>query len=237
VVQARSLEKSHSSEALASVQMPAMGLLALEPDSTLYFCKSQSTTSPFRMLKLSNSSNGSVAFKVKTTAPKAYLVRPSSGVLKPSENQEVQIILQAQPQGESATNAQDRFLVQAVAVGESEVVTREDWAKFPKDRVHEQKLNVIVEDEDTEVVNTAVPDTRTVVGGGADGATDLKVKYDELVQYTLTLEKEKKKLEAELAASVSAKGGSGGEGFTKATLILAVLVAFLVPYAAKFLGQ
>lgn len=220
--------------------MPAMGLLSLEPDSTLYFCKSQSTTSPFRMLKLSNSSNGSVAFKVKTTAPKAYLVRPSSGVLKPSENQEVQIILQAQPQqsGEPATNAQDRFLVQAVAVGENEVVTREDWAKFSKDRVHEQKLNVIVEDEDTEVVNTAVPDTRTVVGGGgSEGATDLKVKYDELVQYTLTLEKEKKKLEAELAASVSAKGGSGGEGFTKATLILAVLVAFLVPYAAKFLGQ
>lgn len=219
--------------------MPAMGLLTLEPDSTLYFCKSQSTTSPFRMLKLSNSSNGSVAFKVKTTAPKAYLVRPSSGVLKPSENQEVQIILQAQPQsGEPSSNAQDRFLVQAVAVGENEVVTREDWAKFSKDRVHEQKLNVIVEDEDTEVVNTAVPDTRTVVGGGgSEGATDLKVKYDELVQYTLTLEKEKKKLEAELAASVSAKGGSGGEGFTKATLILAVLVAFLVPYAAKFIGQ
>jgi len=220
--------------------MPAMGLLSLEPDSTLYFCKSQSTTSPFRMLKLSNSSNGSVAFKVKTTAPKAYLVRPSSGVLKPGENQEVQIILQAQPanSGEPATNAQDRFLVQAVAVGENEAVSREDWAKFGKDRVHEQKLNVIVEDEDTEVVNTAVPDTRTVVGGGgSEGATDLKVKYDELVQYTLTLEKEKKKLEAELAASVSAKGGSGGEGFTKATLILAVLVAFLVPYAAKFLGQ
>jgi len=221
--------------------MPSqMSLLALEPDSTLYFCKNQSTTSPSRMLKLTNASNGHVAFKVKTTAPKAYLVRPSSGVLKPSESQEVQIILQAQPQsqGEQQSNAQDRFLVQAVEIKENEPVAREDWAKFPKEKVHEQKLNVIVEEHDTEeVVNNPVPDARTAMPTGSDGgATDLKVKYDELVQYTLTLEKEKKKLEAELANASSAKAGGGGEGFTKATLILAVLVAFLVPYAAKFLG-
>lgn len=222
-----------------------MSMLTLEPDSTLYFSRSQSTTSPHRNLRLSNTHTGSVAFKVKTTAPKAYLVRPSSGILKPDENQEVQIILQAQPQqGDTQSNASDRFLVQAVAVGENEVVTREDWAKFAKDKIQEQKLNVIVEDEGAAPdgpgdVNAGRPNTNTQVsgiGGGADGTTDLKVKYDELVQYTLTLEKEKKKLEAELAASQSAKGGSGGEGFTKATLILAVLVAFLVPYAAKFLG-
>lgn len=218
-----------------------MTLLRLEPEDTLYFCKTPMTTSPNRMLKLTNIHSGNVAFKVKTTAPKAYLVRPSSGTLRPREHQEVQIILQ--PQGTDGQANNHRFLVQAVPVSDSEPVSREDWAKFPKEALQEQRLNVVLEEQNEEKpaksndtgFGTATADAR----GGAgttEGASDLKVKYDELVAYTLMLEKEKKKLEVDLANLQSAKPSASGDGFSKLTLIFAVLVAFIAAYASKFVG-
>merc|ERR1719244_2569916 len=123
-----------------------MTLLRLEPDETLTFCKTPMTTSPSsRVLKLINTDSGNVAFKVKTTAPKAYLVRPSSGTLRPREDQDVQIILQ--PQGVEGSTTNHRFLVQAVLVNDGQTVSREDWQNFPKERVQEQRLNVVLEEE------------------------------------------------------------------------------------------
>mmetsp|Transcript_72427 Transcript_72427/g.189825 ORF Transcript_72427/g.189825 Transcript_72427/m.189825 type:complete len:227 (+) Transcript_72427:92-772(+) len=224
---------------------PAMTLLELDPENTLYFTKTPATSSPSRMLKLTNIHSGNVAFKVKTTAPKAYLVRPSSGTLRPRENQEVQIILQ--PQGTEG-QANHRFLVQAVAVPGTEPVSREQWALFGKDAVQEQRLNVVLEEREVEAgassnrpaaepSYTSGPSDAARSGAGEVPA-DLKEKYDELVQYTLLLEKEKKKLEADMANLQCAKGSSSadGGGYTKLHIILVALVAFLLSYAAKFIA-
>lgn len=43
-----------------------------------------------RSLQVSNPNNQPVAFKVKTTAPKQYCVRPNSGRIEPGEKIEVQ---------------------------------------------------------------------------------------------------------------------------------------------------
>mmetsp|Transcript_58038 Transcript_58038/g.149391 ORF Transcript_58038/g.149391 Transcript_58038/m.149391 type:complete len:227 (+) Transcript_58038:105-785(+) len=224
---------------------PTMTLLKLEPEATLVFCKTPQSSSPSRMLKLTNVSSGNVAFKVKTTAPKAYLVRPSSGTLRPRENQEVQIILQ--PQGLEG-QAAHRFLVQAVQVPSTDIVSKEQWALFGKDAVEDQKLNVIVEERETDAVagnprpsaETPYPSGTTEVSrsGSGEVPADLKEKYDELVQYTLLLEKEKKKLEADMANLQSTKGSSSidGSGYTKLHIILVALVAFLLSYAAKFIS-
>jgi hypothetical protein len=47
-------------------------------------------------MTVTNSSPQRVAFKVKTTAPKKYVVRPSSGVVEANSTQAVQVIMQAQ---------------------------------------------------------------------------------------------------------------------------------------------
>ncbi|EER06906.1 Vesicle-associated membrane protein-associated protein SCS22, putative, partial [Perkinsus marinus ATCC 50983] len=52
-----------------------------------------------------------VAFKIKTTAPRNYLVRPSSGVVAADATVDVQIILQPQTSDPSLNT--DRFLIQA----------------------------------------------------------------------------------------------------------------------------
>merc|ERR1711939_1097119 len=46
-------------------------------------------------LQLTNSTAESVAFKVKTTAPKQYCVRPNSGIIRPHDHVEVQVLVQA----------------------------------------------------------------------------------------------------------------------------------------------
>lgn len=218
-----------------------MTLLDLEPKETLHFCKTPMTTSPNRVLKLVNKDAGNVAFKVKTTAPKAYLVRPAAGTLKPrgqaGSDIEVQIILQSQ--GMEGSGTSHRFLVQATAVKDTEPVSREYWTTLPKDALQEQRLNVVLEEQaaDQQPLEQDAgyePNMRTGPGGSSEGQSDLNVKYDELVQYTLVLEKEKKKLETEIAGLKNAPANAAGEGFSKFTMLLAVLIAFLLPYAVNF---
>mmetsp|Transcript_62871 Transcript_62871/g.149909 ORF Transcript_62871/g.149909 Transcript_62871/m.149909 type:complete len:220 (-) Transcript_62871:146-805(-) len=219
--------------------MPSMTLLKLEPEETLYFCKTAAQSSPSRTLKLTNLSAGNVAFKVKTTAPKSYLVRPSSGTLRSRETQEVQIILQ--PQGSDGSANSHRFLVQAVSVTTSDQVTRDDWNSFHKENIQETKLSVIFDDRGEEAAAGGQTQTEhraapSVVSSGAPEG-DLKVKYDELVQYTLMLEKEKKKLEADLAAQKSAKGAvAESSGWKTIHVLLVALFAALIAYFSKNFG-
>ncbi|OOF97785.1 hypothetical protein ASPCADRAFT_504856 [Aspergillus carbonarius ITEM 5010] len=70
-----------------------------------------------QILHLKNENAEPVVFKVKTTAPKHYCVRPNSGRIDPGKNVDVQVLLQAMKE-EPASDAKckDKFLVQTVAV-------------------------------------------------------------------------------------------------------------------------
>lgn len=58
-----------------------------------------------------------IAFKVKTTAPKQYCVRPNAGVVQPGQVMEVQVILQGMREEPPAgTKCKDKFLVQSIKV-------------------------------------------------------------------------------------------------------------------------
>ena len=75
-------------------------------------------------LSLHNAGTDRVAFKVKTTSPKKYCVRPSSGLVEPGATKDVQVIMQAQRDyPPSLADCKDKFLVQTVKVdaGVSEV--------------------------------------------------------------------------------------------------------------------
>merc|ERR1712187_13093 len=182
------------------------------------------------MGKLVNASSSvHVAYKVKTTAPKAYLVRPSAGVLEPNKSVDVQIILQQTQTGEQASS--HKFLVQAKDVPNNENVTREqwtEWASSQKDSIQEQRLNVQIEEKDSE---PAVPTTSP-----EKGSSDMTEKYNELVKYTLSVEKEKKQLQAEIEKKKKSSVGDSG-GYSLQHLLFVMLIAFIVPLLPKFLGK
>ncbi|CAK9218139.1 unnamed protein product [Sphagnum jensenii] len=97
-------------------------------------------------LRLVNSSENYVAFKVKTTSPKKYCVRPNTGIVLPQSSAEVTVTMQAQREAPPDMQCKDKFLVQSVIapVGSSpKDVSQELFNKEAGNVVHEAKLRVL----------------------------------------------------------------------------------------------
>ncbi|KAM0574669.1 hypothetical protein ACHAQF_002258 [Verticillium nonalfalfae] len=70
-----------------------------------------------RTLRIKNPNQTPIAFKVKTTAPKQYCVRPNSGRVEPGQDVEVTVLLQAMKQEPApGTKCRDKFLVQSAPI-------------------------------------------------------------------------------------------------------------------------
>ncbi|KAI1306210.1 putative integral ER membrane protein Scs2 [Xylaria venustula] len=96
-------------------------------------------------LKIRNPGTQPVAFKVKTTAPKQYCVRPNSGRVEPNREVEVQVILQAMKQEPApGTKCRDKFLVQSVAITPEKDFSNlaSIWDNIDKSLVQERKIRV-----------------------------------------------------------------------------------------------
>ncbi|CAK9210045.1 unnamed protein product [Sphagnum troendelagicum] len=93
-------------------------------------------------LRLVNSSENYVAFKVKTTSPKKYSVRPNTGIVLPKSSADVTVTMQAQREAPPDMQCKDKFLVQSVIapVGSS---PKELFNKEAGKKVHEAKLRVL----------------------------------------------------------------------------------------------
>ncbi|KAH8144545.1 uncharacterized protein LAJ45_11442 [Morchella importuna] len=107
-----------------------------------------------RTLRIKNNNYDPVAFKVKTTAPKQYCVRPNSGRIEAGKDVEVQVLLQAMkedpPQG---YKCRDKFLVQSVAITADKEYNsvQQIWAlveKNEKSAIQEKKIRVTFLDPD-----------------------------------------------------------------------------------------
>ncbi len=86
-----------------------------------------------------------VAFKVKTTSPKKYCVRPSSGIIEAGGSKDVQVIMQAQREyPPSLEDVKDKFLVQyTLAPGVRDVGPDTFDAASNKD-IQQTKLRVVL---------------------------------------------------------------------------------------------
>ncbi|KAF4486193.1 Vesicle-associated membrane protein-associated protein [Colletotrichum fructicola Nara gc5] len=70
-----------------------------------------------QILRIKNPNQSPVAFKVKTTAPKQYCVRPNSGRIEPGQDVEVTVLLQAmKAEPPMDAKCRDKFLVQSVPI-------------------------------------------------------------------------------------------------------------------------
>ncbi|CAN7019627.1 unnamed protein product [Brassica rapa subsp. trilocularis] len=120
-----------------------MPLLDIQP-RTLKFVvdlKKQSTC----VVQLTNTTNLFVAFKVKTTSPKKYCVRPNVGVVAPKSSCEFSVIMQAFKEPPPDMVCKDKFLIQSTAVPEEttdEDITASMFSKAEGKHVEENKLRV-----------------------------------------------------------------------------------------------
>ncbi|CRK30884.1 hypothetical protein BN1708_005314 [Verticillium longisporum] len=98
-----------------------------------------------RTLRIKNPNQTPIAFKVKTTAPKQYCVRPNSGRVEPGQDVEVTVLLQAMKQEPApGTKCRDKFLVQSAPItGDKEFASIASVLETSdKSSIQERKIRV-----------------------------------------------------------------------------------------------
>ncbi|CAI0417640.1 unnamed protein product [Linum tenue] len=122
-------------------------------------------------LKVVNNTENHVAFKVKTTSPKKYFVRPNTGVIQPWDSCVIRVTLQAQKECPPDMQCKDKFLLQSTTVPQltdvddlpSDLFTKESNGK-----VEECKLRVLY-----------IPPSSTAQGNGEeDGLSSCRQSFD-----------------------------------------------------------
>lgn len=116
-------------------------VLILEPASELHF------VGPFTdvvtsYLKLMNPIDRRICFKVKTTAPKKYCVRPNSGVLEPKQVVNVAVMLQPFDYNPSEKN-KHKFMVQTMIIPDGDVNLDNLWRDTKPENLMDSKLRCV----------------------------------------------------------------------------------------------
>lgn len=97
-------------------------------------------------LQLLNKSDNHVAFKVKTTNPKKYCVRPNTGVVSPRSTCDVTVTMQAQSEAPPDAQCKDKFLLQSViasAAATGKDINPDMFNKESGNLIDECKLRVV----------------------------------------------------------------------------------------------
>ncbi|XP_022154616.1 vesicle-associated protein 1-2-like isoform X2 [Momordica charantia] len=96
-------------------------------------------------IQLTNNTLDHVAFKVKTTSPKNYFVRPKVGIIEPKSTREFTVRMQAQEMAPPDMLCKDKFLIQSTVVSADttdEDITSSLFAKDVGKYMEEKKLGV-----------------------------------------------------------------------------------------------
>jgi len=116
-------------------------VLIIEPPVELTF------TGPFTQavssyMKLKNPSDRKVCFKIKTTAPKRYCVKPNSGVVDP--NTEVAIAVSLQPfEYDPQEKNKHKFMVQSMFAPDGEINQDTLWKEIDQNDLMDSKLRCV----------------------------------------------------------------------------------------------
>ncbi|EFJ08421.1 hypothetical protein SELMODRAFT_271653 [Selaginella moellendorffii] len=208
-------------------------------------------------LELKNNTDEYVAFKVKTTSPKKYSVRPNAGFVPPHGSVDIIITMQAQRDyPPDLQQCKDKFLVQSVRAPEGaqfQEVSQELFNKENGAEVFENKLKVVyvsppqppspVPESAEETVSPSKADNGDWIFSLRDGpktAGELESKIAEARASLTTLSNERdlakhqtRELEQELAnAKVSSNHTttSRGHGYSLFFVFFVGILGVLVGY-------
>lgn len=226
-----------------------MEFVKVKPPEVLRFPLTYSDRPESQPLLLENVGEGEVAFKIKTTAPKSYSVRPNTGVIPGHGIKEVTITLHAM---QSAPSGNHKFSVQAMKLDDGETAESVDWATAQKmkGKVQDSRLNVEFLEEANMSDRPHMADLDGKVDVPKNGVTDAVQK---LTSCCLALEKrramlfaDQTKLEQELKEkqnkdsnepSSSDKSGETGQMFELWHIIAFIIAVAVVARLMKLITQ
>ncbi|RVE61023.1 hypothetical protein OJAV_G00166620 [Oryzias javanicus] len=118
-------------------------VLILDPPSDLKF-KGPFTDVVTTNLKLKNPSDRRVCFKVKTTAPRRYCVRPNSGVIDPGATVNISVMLQPF-EYDPNEKSKHKFMVQTIFAPPNVSDMDSLWKESKPDDLMDSKLRCVFE--------------------------------------------------------------------------------------------
>ncbi|XP_058468278.1 motile sperm domain-containing protein 2 [Solea solea] len=155
-------------------------LLDVSPAEELSFGSGE--TEKKCLIILDNVTKNQVAFKVRTTAPEKYRVKPSSSCCEPGASVDIVVSLH----GGSQASPQDRFLVMAAEMdnaGSQELA--QFWKEVPKAKIMEHRLRCHV----LESIKTTAGSLRDgSLDTGTSGQTELDTVLMRMMAYNSRLE-------------------------------------------------
>ncbi|KAH8294227.1 hypothetical protein KR054_009584 [Drosophila jambulina] len=217
-------------------------LLSLEPREALVF-EGPFNRSVCKSLTLGNpSKKQTVAFKLKTTSPRMFFVRPNIGTVGPDAKITVDIFMQ--PISPDAGQKQHKFLVQAALVSGSDIDLLKFWKEQKSADIWEAKIKcALVQRKQSE-------EQMREAGGGAitpDPKPDGEIEFDaeevsepvaQLLKQVSMLEDERLSLKKEInilqdQTVVHQAKPLGKDFFMVASCIFTIVAAILGAYFGK----
>lgn len=129
----------------SAVRVMTMELFEVQPAELKFTFELKKQSSC--LIQLINKSEQHVAFKVKTTSPKKYCVRPNTGIIKPKDTCDFTVTMLAQRTAPPDMQCKDKFLVQGTVISpgtSEEDITSDVFAKDSGKHIEEKKLKVFL---------------------------------------------------------------------------------------------
>ncbi|KAB2088603.1 hypothetical protein ES319_A03G010000v1 [Gossypium barbadense] len=121
-------------------------LISIQPNDLKFIIELDKQN--FCDLQVTNNTEHHVAFKVKTTSPKKYFVRPNTGIVLPHDSCVIRVTLQPRREYPHDMQCKDKFLLQSTIVPRNTNMDDLPADTFNKDgtkEIQECKLKVIYE--------------------------------------------------------------------------------------------
>lgn len=191
-------------------------LLQVDPHNELLFHLPSAA-----FVRLTNVSNKKVLFKIKTTAPKKYCVRPNSGMLIP--NNHIDIVLSLQPFAyDPSEKNKHKFLIQSAVAPEGDVNLDSDWRNIPVDQIIDTKLRCIFEAPQEAKVHSEVntspllinmaagnnPSTNTTLREASQEMQQLKEQGMQIKEENVRLKEEILQLRKDIGSTITSPPSS-----------------------------
>ncbi|CAI9259322.1 unnamed protein product [Lactuca saligna] len=195
-------------------------------------------------IQLSNKTENHVAFKVKTTNPKKYCVRPNSGVVLPRSTCDVTVTMQSQKEAPVDLQCKDKFLLQSVVAGPGATakdVTPEMFSKEAGHAVEECKLRVIylpppqrpspVPEEEPEEGSS--PKATISNNGNSSSGSEMKSLISKLTDEKDAAIKQSNRIRQEMELLRRGGNKTQAAGFSFIFVIVVGLIGLLLGYIIK----
>ncbi|KAM0069806.1 putative major sperm protein (MSP) [Helianthus debilis subsp. tardiflorus] len=201
-------------------------------------------------LQLTNKTDQHVGFKVKTTNPKKYCVRPNTGVVSPKSTCEIIVTMQAQKEAPPDMQCKDKFLLQSVTVGSGATakdITPELFSKDSGNTVEECKLKVVYvpATQSTSIVaqgaESVLPSngpsgaeaSRAYVDSNDKSSSEVRALISKLTDEKNAAIEQSKRIQQELELLRRRSNKSQGGGASLILVIVVGLIGLILGYILK----